>query len=165
LAHRLGQKLVQAFFQNAKWTDRMVKKVLVVDDELEIRDLLSKFLAEEGYEVIVASNGEEAIELAKSESPNVILLDIKMPGIDGIETCRILRAQEQTRFIPVIMITGFGTTTPEATDAGADDIIFKPFNLADLAVRVKSILSIERVSDRAQRLMTYLDELDKNLQR
>lgn len=143
----------------------MVKKVLVVDDKKYVRDLLNTFLTTRGYRAIVASNGEEAIELAKSESPNVILLDVKMPGIDGIETCRMLRAQEQTRFIPVIMVTGFGITKIEATEAGADDIIFKPFNLSDLAVRVKSILSIEHVSDRVQRLMTYMDELDKNLQK
>ena len=105
---------------------------------------------------------DEAIEIAKSESPNAILLDVKMPGINGIETCRILRAQEETKLIPVIMATALGITKPEATDAGADDIIYKPFNLADLALRVKSILCIGDLRDRAQRLMTYMEQLDKN---
>ena len=140
----------------------MQAKVLVVDDEWEIRHLLSQFLTEKGYEVILASNGEEAIELAKSESPNAILLDAKMTGIDGVETCRRLRTEKQTRYIPVIMVTAFGPTKTEATDAGADDLINKPFSLADLAVRVKSSLRIGHLSDPVQRLMTYMDELDAN---
>ena len=140
----------------------MLAKVLVVDDEKGVRSLLHSFLKAAGYQTIMASNGEEAIELAKSESPNAILLDFKMPGIDGVETCRRLRAEEQTRYIPVIMVTAFGTTKTEATDAGADDFINKPFNLTDLAMRVKSLLRIGHLSDPVQRLMTYMDELDAN---
>ena len=140
----------------------MQAKVLVVDDEKGVRDLLHRFLKATGYQAILASNGKEAIELAKSESPNAILLDFKMPGIDGVETCRRLRAEEQTRYIPVIMVTAFGTTKTEATDAGADDFINKPFNLTDLAMRVKSLLRIGHLSDPVQRLMTYMDELDAN---
>jgi DNA-binding response OmpR family regulator len=153
---------VQALFQDAKWKDTMLAKVMVVDDEKGVRDLLHSFLKAEGYQAIMASNGEEAIELAKSESPNAILLDVKMPGIDGVETCRRLRAEEQTWYIPVIMMTAFGTTKTEATDAGADDLINKPFDLTDLAVRVKSALRIGHLSDPVQRLMTYMDELDAN---
>ena len=143
----------------------MQAKVLVVDDEKGVRDLLHSFLKAIGYQAIMASNGEEAIELAKNKSPNAILLDVKMPGINGVETCRRLRAEEQTRYIPVIMVTAFGTTKTEATAAGADDLINKPFNLPDLAVRVKSILGIGHLSDPVQRLMTYLDELEKNQQK
>ncbi len=79
----------------------MGEMVLVVDDELEIRDLLSSFLTEEGYEVILASDGEEAIELAKRETPDAILLDVRMPGIDGIEVCRRLKAEPKTQYIPI----------------------------------------------------------------
>ena len=140
----------------------MLAKVLIVDDEKGVRDLLQSFLKTTGYQAIMASSGEEAIELAKSESPNAILLDVKMPGIDGIETCRRLRAEEQTRYIPVIMVTAFGTTETEATNAGADDLINKPFNLTDLAVRVKSLIRIGHLSDPVQRLITYMDELDAN---
>jgi len=140
----------------------MAVKVLVVDDEKSVRDLLQSFLQGTGYQAITASNGEEAIELARSESPNAILLDVKMPGINGVETCRRLRAEEQTRYIPVIMVTAFGTTETEATNAGADDLINKPFNLTDLAFRVKSLLRIGHLSDPADRLLTYMDELDAN---
>ena len=140
----------------------MLAKVLIVDDEKGVRDLLHSFLKSTGYQTIMASSGEEAIELAKSENLHAILLDVKMPGIDGVETCRRLRAEEQTRYIPVIMVTAFGTTETEATDAGADDLINKPFNLTDLAVRVKSLLRIGHLTDPVQRLMTYMDELDIN---
>jgi DNA-binding response OmpR family regulator len=137
-------------------------KVLVVDDEKSVRDLLDSFLTATGYQAILASNGEEAIALARSEGPNAIILDVKMPGIDGVETCRRLRKEKQTRFIPVIMVKAFGTTKTEASDAGADDLINKPFKLTDLAVRVKSLLRIGHLSDPARRLMSYMDELDKN---
>ena len=105
----------------------MKEKVLVVDDEWEIRDVLSNFLTEKGYEVILASNGEEAIELAEKENPHVILLDVKMPGIDGIETCRRFKEGEKTRYIPVIMITAFLDREIEAYLEGADDFVVKPF--------------------------------------
>jgi two-component system cell cycle response regulator len=153
---------VQALFQDAKWKDTMLAKVLVVDDEKGVRDLLHSFLKAKGYLVIMTSSGEEAIELAKSESPNAILLDFKMPGIDGVETCRRLRAEEQTRYIPVIMVTAFGTTETEATDAGVDDFVNKPFELKGLAIRIRSVLRIGHLTDQADRLLTYLEEIEKN---
>ncbi len=73
----------------------MAEKILVVDDELQVRGLLSDFLSEEGYKVILATNGAEAIGLAELENPGVILLDINMPGIDGIEVYKELKAQEK----------------------------------------------------------------------
>ena len=140
----------------------MGEKVLVVDDEFEIRDLLSKFLTEEGYEVIVASNGEEALELAERENPQVILLDILMPGFSGIETCRRLKAAEKTRFIPVIMATALWDTHAEAVEAGAEDFVTKPFNLAEISFRVKSILRVRYLNDELERAVAYNQELLKN---
>jgi DNA-binding response OmpR family regulator len=78
----------------------MEDKVLAVDDELQMRDLLNLFLTRDGYDVLLASNGEDAIELAKKENPQIILLDIKMPGIDGIEACRRLKADRKTQSYP-----------------------------------------------------------------
>ena len=140
----------------------MGEKILVVDDEREVRNLLTDYLTGKGYEVIQASNGEEALELAEKNEPQVILLDVKMPGIDGVETCRRLRAEEQTRYIPVIMATAFGTTETEATDAGVDDFVNKPFEMKDLAIRISSVLRIGHITDQAERLMAYMDELEKN---
>ena len=141
----------------------MGEKVLVVDDEFEIRDLLSKFLTEEGYDVILASNGEEALELAQRENPQVILLDILMPGFSGIETCRRLKAAEKTRFIPVIMATALWDTHAEAVEAGAEDFVTKPFPLEELSFRVKSILRVRYLTDELERAVTYIQKLEKNL--
>ena len=141
----------------------MADKVLVVDDEWEIRDMLSRFLTEEGYEVILAANGEEAIKLAERENPQVILLDIMMPGIDGIETCKRLKAEEKTRFIPIIMATALWDTYAEAIDAGAEDFVAKPFHLAELSFRVKSIRRLRYLTNELERAVAYIQELGRNL--
>ena len=141
----------------------MREKVLVVDDEFEIRDVLSRFLTEEGYEIILASNGEEALELVEREKPQVILLDILMPGIDGIETCKRLKENEKTKFIPVIMATALWDTYEEAIEAGAEDFVTKPFNLTELSHRVKSILRVRYLNDELERAVAYIGELEKNL--
>jgi CheY-like chemotaxis protein len=101
----------------------MAEKILVVDDEWELRNLLTEFLTGEGYDVIQASNGEEALELAEKEEPQVILLDVKMPGIDGIEVCRRLKEEDKTRFIPVIMVTALEDRDVDAFVEGADDFV------------------------------------------
>jgi DNA-binding response OmpR family regulator len=140
----------------------MADPVLVVDDEGIIRDLLNVFLPTKGFKVILAANGEEALEIAKKRVPKVILLDMKMPGIDGLETCRRLRAEEKTRYTPIILVTGFGAEKLEADDAGADDLINKPFDMEDLALRLKSAIRIRHLTGPAERLRTYMDGLDKN---
>ena len=141
----------------------MGDKILVVEDEFEIRDLLSRFLTEQGYEAILASNGEEAIEVAEKENPQAILLDIMMPGIDGIETCKRLKAREKTRFIPVIMATALWDRYMEAFDAGAEDFVTKPFNLTELSHRVKSILRVRHLTNELERAVAYIQELGENL--
>ena len=141
----------------------MGDKILVVDDEWEIRHLLSQFLTEEGYEVILASNGEAAIELAERENPQVILLDILMPGIDGIETCKRLKAGEKTRFIPIIMATALWDRYMEAIEAGAEDVVTKPFNLTELSHRVKSILRVMYLTNELERAVAYIQQLGENL--
>ena len=140
----------------------MGEKVLVVDDEFEIRDVLSRFLTEEGYEVILASNGEEALELAERDNPQVILLDILMPGIDGIVTCNRLKENKKTQFIPVIMATALWDTYSEAIAAGAEDFVTKPFNLTELSHRVKSILRVRYLNDELERAVAYIQELMKD---
>ena len=95
----------------------MWEKVLVVDDEREIRDLLKEFLTTEAYEVILASNGKEAIELAERGHPDVVLLDVRMPEIDGIKVCQRLKAKPSTQFIPIIVITGYVDNKIHAIEA------------------------------------------------
>ncbi len=110
----------------------MAQKILVVDDEPTVRDFLNDFFTEEGYKVIQASNGEQALLLAEIESPEVILLDIHMPGIDGIEVCKRLKGQKKTRYIPIIIITGLDDRGFIAYLEGADDFVTKPFNPVEL---------------------------------
>jgi len=141
----------------------MTEKVLVVDDERQIRDLLGEFLEREGYEVFLASAGEEAIELAERKIPHAILLDVKMPGIDGIEVCKRLKAESRTQFIPVIMITGYVDDKMVAIESGADDFVNKPIDLVELAVRVKSILRIRYLTDELERTVTYIEELGRTI--
>ena len=141
----------------------MAEKILVVDDEEQIRGLLHRFLTAEGYEVILASDGKEAMELAERESPHTILLDIRMPGLDGIKTCKRLKKNEKTRHIPIIMATAFSDTLLESMDAGADDFVVKPFHLMELAIRVRSMLRVRHLTDELDRATSYIAELQLNL--
>ncbi len=113
--------------------------VLVADDEPRITKLVAIALSEEGFRVITASNGEEAIRKAEEYRPDVVLLDIVMPDLDGIEVMRQLR---EGRAVPVVLLTAKGSTADKAKglDLGADDYIAKPFHPDELAARVRSVL-------------------------
>jgi DNA-binding response OmpR family regulator len=139
----------------------MWEKVLVVDDESQIRDLLKEFLAEQAYEVTLASNGKEAIDLTEKEHPDVILLDLKMPEMDGIAACQRLKEQPKTQFIPIIVITGYADNKILAIEAGADDFVHKPVNLTELGFRVKSILRTRYLTNELERAVAYIRELEK----
>jgi len=141
----------------------MAEKILVVDDEQEIRNLLDHFLKDQGYEVVLASDGNQALKLAAEENPQVIILDIKMPGLDGLEVCKLLKDKEQTRLIPIIVITGFEDNKMEALNRGADDFVNKPFDMAEIAIRVKSALRIRHLTDELERAVAYIEELQEDL--
>ena len=141
----------------------MAEKILVVDDEQEIRILLDHFLKDQGYEVVLASDGNQALKLAAEENPQVIILDIKMPGLDGLEVCKLLKGKEQTRLIPIIVITGFEDNKMEALNRGADDFVNKPFDMAEIAIRVKSALRIRHLTDELERAVAYIEELQEDL--
>ena len=140
----------------------LAHKILVVDDEFSIRELLTDFLEGEGYEVIVAPDGRKVVDIAIREDPDVILLDVTMPGIGGIEVCSELRAAESTCSVPIIMMTALQDHRDEALEAKADDFVCKPFDLEDLLIRVKSTLRIRNLNHSEDRMKTYMEELDKN---
>lgn len=121
----------------------MAKKILIVDDEQDIVELLQYNLEKEGYKCYVAYDGEAAIKKAKDKKPNLILLDIMMPKMDGIEACRILRAEESLKNVYIAFLTARGEEYSEIAgfDAGADDYITKPIKPRVLVSRVKAILS------------------------
>jgi len=137
----------------------MAEKILVADDEQEIRNLLDHFLKGQGYEVVLASDGNQALELAIEENPQLIILDIKMPGLDGLEVCKRLKEKEQTKLIPVIVITGFEDNKMEALNIGADDFVNKPFDMAEISSRVKSALQIRHLTNELERAVAYIEEL------
>jgi DNA-binding response OmpR family regulator len=134
-------------------------KILVVDDEQAIRELLAELLSIEGYEVMSASNGREAIQLAALEPPHLVILDANMPEMDGIETTWELRSQHETCWVPVIMVTAFAETRTEALHAGVDDFVTKPFDVADLLARVRVLLKVGHLESNAERALAYSREL------
>ncbi len=117
------------------------QKILIVDDEEEIRRVTAELLSE-GFKPLQAGTGEEAVAIARNELPSLILLDIMMPGMDGIATCDILRQNPVTRHIPIIMVTALNDTTRRvnAFNAGADDYIAKPYNVTELYSRIHAKL-------------------------
>lgn len=117
-------------------------KVLVVDDEEYIQHILNFSFSAEGYQVITANDGEEAIEKAKSENPDVIVLDIMMPKMDGYEACRKLKTDPKTKHIPVILLTAKGREVDRklGNEAGADDYMVKPFSPGRLIERVEAMI-------------------------
>jgi DNA-binding response OmpR family regulator len=118
------------------------KKVLIVDDEKDIVDLLAYNLGRNGYETMVASDGNAALDLAAKSAPDLIILDLMLPGIDGTEVARRLKAQPRTANIPIIMLTAKGEETDVVVGLtlGADDYVTKPFSMKVLLARVGSVL-------------------------
>jgi DNA-binding response OmpR family regulator len=137
-------------------------RILVVDDQEPIRELLTHVLQKEGYEVILAPDGLEAIRLVESKRPHLVILDVRMPELDGVETCWRLRSQERTRSTPIIIATAFGEVVVEALDAGADDFVTKPFHMADVLARVKALLKVRHLEDGIERTWAYIQELRGN---
>ena len=117
-------------------------QVLVVEDEEDILDLIRYNLAKEGYAVEGVTAGEDALAIARSRPPDLVLLDLMLPGMDGLEVCRILKRDAKTNSIPVIMITARGEEVDVVTglEVGADDYITKPFSQRVLAARVRTVL-------------------------
>jgi DNA-binding response OmpR family regulator len=140
----------------------LAHKILVVDDEQSVRSLLADFFTPLGYRVITTADGNKALELAASEEPDVILLDVVMPGLDGAEVCKGLRASAKTALLPVIMMTGFAGAVIDVSQSAPDDLVLKPFMLSDLLKRVRAIIPIRHLTNRLERMLAYLDELDKN---
>ena len=115
------------------------EKILVVDDETSIRQILETRLSIRGYKVILASNGEEALYMFKKESPNLVILDIMLPKIDGYEVCSEIRKKSQ---VPIIMLTALGDISDRVMglELGADDYVMKPFSPKELEARIRSVL-------------------------
>ena len=145
-------------------------KILVVDDEPQNIRLLQIRLQADGYTVLTANSGQEALKLVQAEAPDLILLDIMMPGMNGFEVCQQIRAEETTQFIPVVMVTALSEKEDRirAIEAGADDFISKPFDSHEVLARVRSLVRIKRYHDALEQanreLKMHNERLDKELQ-
>ena len=120
----------------------MAKKlILAIDDEKDILKLIQYNLEREGYQVLTAKNGEEGLETARAKKPDLVVLDLMMPGIDGLEVCKILRSNKDTRAIPIIMLTAKSSEIDQIVglELGASDYITKPFSVKVLSARVKNV--------------------------
>lgn len=119
-----------------------MKTVLIIDDDEDIREIISYNLTKDGYTVLTAKNGEEGIKKAKKNLPHLILLDVMMPEMDGMEVCEILRADEKTRDIKICFLTARSEDYSQIAgfDAGADDYVTKPVKPKVLSSRIKAIL-------------------------
>ena len=141
-------------------------RVLVVDDVPENVRLLSAVLSSRGYEIATAPDGVAALQAVETREPDLVLLDVMMPGLDGYEVCRRLRENDHTAVLPVIMVTSsVDEEKTRAIAAGADDFIPKPFNHDELLTRVRSLLRIKRYHDTIKRQATELAELNQTLER
>lgn len=127
-------------------------RILVVDDNPHARELLRAALVAEGYTVTLAEGGEEALAKVAEEVPELILLDINMPGLNGYEVCSRLKGTEATRLIPIIFLTSMSDLEDKlrGIEVGADDFLTKPFRKVELLARAKSLLRVKRLNDRLE---------------
>lgn len=139
------------------------KKILIVDDEKDLVSLVSLHMKMAGYEVLTASNGEKALAVAQEEKPDLIILDLMLPKIDGWEVCRRLRQDPEIKNVPVIMLTARAEIKDKLKgfEAGADDYVTKPFSPRELVSRVKRVLArAEPVLQKPKRYIKGKLEID-----
>ena len=132
-------------------TRRAKRRVLVVDDEKDLVDLISYNLTRGGFEVVTAYNGNDALEVAQREIPDLVVLDLMLPGIDGTEVARRLKADSRTATIPIVMLTAKGEETDVVVGLtlGADDYVTKPFSMKILLARINTVLRRGEQADTA----------------
>ena len=152
--------------EDAFMTDVTAQTVLIVDDEVQNRKLLEVLLQPEGYRTLTAANGEEALRLIADHSPDLILLDIMMPGIDGYELAVILKADAETSHIPIIMVTALTDrdTRLAGLNAGAEEFLTKPVDRTELWLRVRNLLRLKTYGDLQKQAQTEILNLNARLE-
>lgn len=120
----------------------MSGKILIVDDEVNIRELIKFNLENSGYKVVEAGDGQTAVNMAKAEKPELVVLDLMLPGMDGLEVCRHVKSSRETAAIPIIMLTAKSEEIDKVIglELGADDYLTKPFSPRELLARIKAVL-------------------------
>ena len=144
----------------------VLKKILVVDDTPLNVKMLADLLTFKGYQAITAASGAEALAKIEAEHPDLVLLDVMMPGMNGYEVCQKIRANPTTAILPVVMVTALdpGQERVKGIEAGADDFLSKPINQPELLARVRSLLRVKELWDTVQAQAAQLAELNKTLE-
>lgn len=137
--------------------------ILVVDDHPQNVELLEAYLIPEGYDVITAFDGIEALEKVEEGAPDIILLDVMMPRMDGYEVCKKMKEDEATRFIPIVMVTALKELDDKikSIESGADDFLTKPIVKIELLTRIKSLIRVKRLHDDLEKSYQELKDLEK----
>jgi len=118
----------------------MNKKILIVEDYDDARSFMKTLVEGCGYQVLEASSGEEAISIARRESPNLILMDLEMPDMDGLTAAQIIRGFEKSETVPIVAVTAYGIDDAAAAAAGCNDLIFKPVEISDIELVLNKYL-------------------------
>src|SRR5271155_4217531 len=144
----------------------MTGKILIVDDESAARAALETLLRREGFEVRDARDGASALVECANFRPDLILLDILMPGMNGFEVCRRIKAAPETRLTPVVLITGLSATSDriQGINAGADDFLSKPIDLNELLARTRSLLRLKQYTDELEHAEGVLFSLARSIE-
>ena len=140
-------------------------RVLIADDNEQNRELLDAYLADEAYEILMAHDGQQTIDVVEESQPDLILLDIMMPKMSGYEVCEKLKADSEKRGIPVLMVTALNEMgdIEKAVKAGCDDFLTKPVNQLELKTRVRSLLKVRHLANERDRLLAYLEEMEQQV--
>ena len=144
----------------------MAGKILIVDDESSARFALELLLRREGFEVREVHDGASALAECATFQPDLILLDIVMPGMDGLEVCRRIKSAPETRLTPVVLITGLSATEDriKGINAGADDFLSKPIDFSELLARTRSLLRLKQYTDELEKAETVLFTLAESIE-
>jgi len=143
------------------------KRILVIDDDASVSKLVSDVLTEEGFSVTIANCGEDGIKKVHDSKPNLVILDLRLPDMDGFQICQTLKKDKSVSFIPIIMLTvkSAKSSTVAGLEMGADDYIVKPFNQEELVARVKTVLRRAGGEEKVEEILKYGDmhlNLDKH---
>ncbi len=143
--------------------DQPVPTVLVVDDNPQNLELLLAYLEDVQCKPLSATNGPEALEIVRQQSPDLLLLDVMMPKMSGFEVCRRLKNDPVTESIPIIMVTALSEIgdIERAINSGTDDFLSKPVNKWELVTRVRTMLKLKHLTDKLERTLAYLSEIEK----
>jgi CheY-like chemotaxis protein len=147
--------------------DISTSRVLIADDVQQNRELLEAYLIDEGYEILMANDGQQTMQMVEQHQPDLILLDIMMPRMSGYEVCAQLKADPAKRGIPVLMVTALNEMgdIEKAVEAGCDDFLTKPVHRLELRTRVRSLLRVRHLASERDRLLAYLEEMENRILR